>query len=275
MRSFLLSGILAFGLLPAAPVAMAQDAISKYVRFAHDGQIGFGVLDGTTIAMLDGDPILGAQTTGKTVALDSVELLPPSDAGTVFAVGMNFASHISSASDRPPPLFLKLPTSLTGSGRDILLPPDANNVHFEGELVLVMGKQAKNVPESEAMDYVFGLTAGNDLTERSWQGRDLQWMRAKAADGFGPVGPALVTGLDPNNVLLTTRLNGEIVQQENTQNMIHKPAKVVSYLSRYFTLNPGDMIFMGTPGRTSSLDNGDVVSVTIDGIGTLSNRIVR
>lgn len=275
MRSFLLSGILAFGLLAAAPVAMAQDAISKYVRFAHDGQIGFGVLDGTTIAMLDGDPILGAQTTGKTVALDSVELLPPSDARTVFAVGMNFASHISSASDRPPPLFLKLPTSLTGSGRDILLPPDANNVHFEGELVLVMGKQAKNVPESEAMDYVFGLTAGNDLTERSWQGRDLQWMRAKAADGFGPVGSALVTGLDPNNVLLTTRLNGEIVQQENTRNMIHKPAKVVSYLSRYFTLNPGDMIFMGTPGRTSSLDNGDVVSVTIDGIGTLSNRIVR
>ncbi|MDA0787586.1 MAG: fumarylacetoacetate hydrolase family protein, partial [Proteobacteria bacterium] len=118
-------------------------------------------------------------------------------------------------------------------------------------------------------------TAGNALTERSWQGRDLQWMRAKAADGFGPVGPALVTGLDANNVLLTTRLNGEIVQQENTQNMIHKPARVVSYLSRYFTLNPGDMIFMGTPGRTSSLDDGDVVTVTIEGIGTLTNRIVR
>ena len=188
---------------------------------------------------------------------------------------MNFTSHISSASDRPPPLFLRLPTSLTGSGSDVGLPPDANNVHFEGELVLVIGKQAKNVSEADALDYVFGLTAGNDLTERSWQGRDLQWMRAKAADGFGPVGPALVTGLDPNNILLTTRLNGEIVQQENTRNMIHKPANVVSYFSRYFTLNPGDMIFMGTPGRTSALDNGDVVTVTIEGIGTLSNRIVR
>jgi 2-keto-4-pentenoate hydratase/2-oxohepta-3-ene-1,7-dioic acid hydratase in catechol pathway len=275
MRTFLVSGCLVLGLMAAGSVAMAQDAITKYVRFANDGQIGYGILDATIIATLDGDPIMGAKRTGNTVALDSVELLPPSDAGKVFAVGMNFASHISSASDRPPPLFLKLPTSLTGSGRDVLLPSDATNVHFEGELVLVIGKQAKNVPESTAMDYVFGLTAGNDLTERSWQGRDLQWMRAKATDGFGPVGPALVTGLDANNVLLTTRLNGEVVQQENTQNMIHKPAKVVSYLSRYITLNPGDMIFMGTPGRTSSLEDGDVVTVTIDGIGTLSNRIVR
>ena len=275
MRSFLISGILALGLMVAGPIAVAQEAITKYVRFSHDGETGFGILDGATIAMLDGDPIMGAKPTGRTIALDSVELLPPSDAGKVFAVGMNFASHMSSASDRPPPLFLKLPTSLTGSGRDIKLPPDAKNVHFEGELVLVIGRQAKNVSEDKAMDYVFGLTAGNDLTERSWQGRDLQWMRAKAADGFGPVGPALVTGLDANNVLLTTRLNGEIVQQENTQNMIHKPARVVSYLSRYFTLNPGDMIFMGTPGRTSSLDDGDVVTVTIEGIGTLTNRIVR
>jgi len=279
MRWFLVSGFLAVGLMATlltnGPTASAQDTITRYVRFAHDGGTGFGILDGTTIATLDGDPITGAEPTGRTLALDAVTLLPPSDAGKVFAVGMNFASHISSASDRPPPLFLKLPSSLTGSGSDVSLPPDANNVHFEGELVLVIGKQAKNVSEADAMDFVFGLSAGNDLTERSWQGRDLQWMRAKAADGFGPVGPALVTGLDPNNVLLTTRLNGEIVQQENTENMIHKPAKVVSYLSRYFTLNPGDMIFMGTPGRTSALDNGDVVTVTIEGIGTLSNRIVR
>ena len=275
MRSFLISGILALGLMATGPIALAQDATTKYVRFSHDGRTGFGILDGTTITALDGDPITGAKPTGKTIALDSVELLPPSDAGKVFAVGMNFASHISSASDRPPPLFLKLPTSLTGTGSDVSLPPDANNVHFEGELVLIIGKRARNVSEADAMDYVFGLTAGNDLTERSWQGRDLQWMRAKATDGFGPVGPALVTGLDANNVLLTTRLNGEIVQQENTRNMIHKPAKVVSYLSRYFTLSPGDMIFMGTPGRTSALDDGDVVTVTIEGIGTLTNRIVR
>ena len=112
-------------------------------------------------------------------------------------------------------------------------------LHFEGELVLVIGKEAKNVSEAEASSVIFGVTAGNDLTERSWQGRDLQWMRAKASDGFGPVGPALVRGLDYDDLLLTTRLNDKIVQQETTANMIHKPAKVVSYLSRYFTLAAG------------------------------------
>ena len=147
-------------------------------------------------------------------------------------------------------------------------------MHFEGELVLVIGKEAKDISQAEAPSFIFGVTAGNDLTERSWQSHDLQWMRAKASDGFGPVGPVLVSGLDYDDLLLTTRLNGEIVQQESTLNMIHKPAKVVSYLSRYFTLLPGDMIFMGTPGRTSALEHGDVVSVTVDGVGTLTNRIV-
>lgn len=200
-------------LMTAGPIASAQDTVTRYVRFAHDGRTGYGILDGTTIATLDGDPIMGAKPTGEILALDAVTLLAPFDASKVFAVGMNFASHISSASDRPPPLFLKLPTSLTGSGSDVSLPTDANNVHFEAELVLVIGKQATDVPEGKAMDYVFGLSAGNDLTERSWQGRDLQWMRAKAADGFGPVGPALVNGLDPNNILLTTRLNGKVVNR--------------------------------------------------------------
>lgn len=187
---------------------------------------------------------------------------------------MNFASHIASTGDAPPPLFLKLPTSLVGDQADISLPADAGNVHFEGELVLVIGKEAKDVSEAEASSFIFGVTAGNDLTERSWRGRDLQWMRAEASNGFGPVGPTLVQGLDHTDLLLTTGLNGEVVQQESTANTIHKPDKVVSYLSRYFTLLPGDMIFMGTPGRTSALQHDDVVSVTIDGIGTLSNRIV-
>lgn len=254
---------------------LAQSDNAAYVRYEYNGNAAFGILDGNQIQVLDGDLFANPAPTGSTVALADVRLLPPTGAGNVFAVGMNFSSHIASRSDAPPPLFLKLPTSLTGHQSEIVLPDDAGNVHFEGELVLVIGKRAKNVAEEEAHDYIFGVTAGNDLTERSWQGRDLQWMRAKAADGFGPVGPALVTGLDFNNVLLTTRLNGEIVQQENTRNMIHKPAKVVSYLSRYFTLLPGDMIFMGTPGRTSALSDGDIVSVSIDGIGTLSNRIVQ
>jgi len=268
------SGLALIGLiaLQAIPEASAAEII-RYVRYHHDGQDRFGIVDGKVIQEQSGDMFGEMEPTGQTAALDEVRLLPPADASKVFAVGMNFSSHIASSSDAPPPLFLKLPTSLIGDQADVVLPDDAQNVHFEGELVLVIGKEAKNVTEADAPSFIFGVTAGNDLTERSWQGRDLQWMRAKAADGFGPVGPALVQGVDYDDVLLTTRLNDEIVQQESTANMIHKPAKVVSYLSRYFTLLPGDMIFMGTPGRTSALDDGDVVSVTIEGVGTVTNRI--
>lgn len=246
-----------------------------YVRYQQAGEIHYGLLKGDDVHELSGGLFPLSAPTGRRHKLNTVQLLPPTDARKVFAVGMNFSSHIASPSSAPPPLFLKLPTSLTGHDTTVTLPADAKNVHFEGELVLVIGKQAKHVSVAAAPEYVFGVTAGNDLTERSWQSSDLQWMRSKASDGFGPVGPAIVTGLDYNNVLLTTRLNGEVVQQENTKNMIHKPAKVISYLSRYFTLEPGDLIFMGTPGRTQALENNDVVSVEIEGVGTLSNRIAR
>ena len=261
--------------IPASGFAQASGPSVSYVRYLHENEIRYGILNGTEVTQLEGGLFPLSAPSGRKLTLDAVTLLPPTDAAKVFAVGMNFASHIASAGDAPPPLFLKLPSSLTGHQADIELPADAGNVHFEGELVLVVGKRAKNVSIAQAPDYVFGVTAGNDLTERSWQGRDLQWMRAKASDGFGPVGPAVVTGLDYNNVLLTTRLNDKVVQEESTQNMIHKPAKVLSYLSQYFTLEPGDLIFMGTPGRTQALKHGDVVSVTIDGVGMLSNKIIQ
>lgn len=246
-----------------------------YARFQHDNQVSYGQIIGDKIQPLSGDLFSNPEPNGKPIALKQVELLLPTQPQKVFAVGMNFASHIASDSDRPPPLFLKLPSSLITSGKSIQLTPDARNVHFEGELVLIIGKRTKNISEADAHSAIFGVTVGNDLTERSWQGSDLQWMRAKAADGFGPVGSRIATGIDFNNVLLTTKLNGKVVQQENTKFMIHKPAKVVSYLSKYFTLMPGDMIFMGTPGRTKALNNGDEVSVTIDKVGTVVNTIKR
>lgn len=247
----------------------------SYVRFLHEGRVVHGQVVGDEVTVLEGGLFPLSAPTDKTLSRKSIAPLPPTKAGKVFAVGMNFASHLASSAAGAPPLFLKLPTSLIGTNQDVVLPHDARNVHFEGELVLIIGKQAKNVSEEQAAEYIFGVTAGNDLTERSWQGTDLQWMRAKASDGFGPVGPVVVTGLDYKNVLLTTRLNGKIVQQENTRNMIHSPEKVVSYLSRYFTLESGDMIFMGTPGRTKALNSEDEVSVEIEGVGKISNRIVR
>lgn len=140
-------------------------------------------------------------------------------------------------------------------------------------MVLVIGKTAKEVSLDDASDYIWGVTVGNDLTERSWQGRDLQWMRAKASDGFGPIAPTITKGINYKDVMLTTRLNGKVVQQESTKNMIHSPEKVVNYLSHYFTLKPGDLIFMGTPGRTKALKDKDVVSVSIEGVGEVKNEI--
>lgn len=242
-------------------------------RFEHNDTVAYGRVIDNTIQTISGNPYGQYKLVGKPMALSTIKLLTPTEPQKVFAVGMNFASHLSSPSTAPPPLFLKLPSSLIASGDEIRLPADARNVHFEGELVLVIGKRTKNITEAQADTAILGVTVGNDLTERSWQGSDLQWMRAKASDGFGPVGSKIAIGVDYNNVLLTTRLNGKIVQQENTQNMIHSPAKVVSYLSRYFTLMPGDLIFMGTPGRTKALKDGDVVSVTIDQVGSVENTI--
>ena len=253
----------------------ADEDRQHFMRFQHQGEVKHGRVNGQTIEVLSGDFLDNASPTGEKISIAAVTPLPPTQATKVFAVGMNFASHLASNATGAPPLFLKLPSSLIGHTANIELPDDAENVHFEGELVLVIAQRAKKVSIAEAPDYIFGVTAGNDLSERSWQGRDLQWMRAKASDGFGPVGPVVATGLNFHDVLLTTRLNGKVMQQESTKNMIHKPEKVVSYLSQYFTLEPGDLIFMGTPGRTRALSNNDVISVEIDGIGTLENKIIK
>ncbi len=255
--------------------AIATADVKQIARFEHQQTIRYGEIKGDLIQPLSGELSTQLTATGTPIALAEVKLLLPTTPQKVFAVGMNFSSHISSPSKAPPPLFLKLPSSLIASGETIVLPADATNVHFEGELVLVIGKQAKHIKESQAEEVIFGVLAGNDLTERSWQSSDLQWMRSKASDGFGPISSIITRGVDYNNLLLTTRLNGKIVQQENTKNMIHKPAKVVSYLSQYFTLMPGDLIFMGTPGRTQALNNGDMVSVSIDQVGTVNNKIKR
>ncbi|MFA0476753.1 fumarylacetoacetate hydrolase family protein [Vibrio breoganii] len=262
--------LLISGLCFAATTFAASE---QFVRYEYQGQMGYGQLKEQNIYPVEGD--LFGQFTLSTQAIkqSDVKLLLPVEPEKVFAVGMNFASHLSSPSNKPPPLFLKLPSSLVLSGEPVMVPKGASNVHFEGELVLVIGKQIRYVTESEASDAIFGVTVGNDITERGWQGRDLQWLRSKAADGFGPIGATITRGVDYNNVILTTRLNGKVVQQESTKNMIHSPTKVVSYLSQYFTLKPGDLIYMGTPGRTKALKNNDVVSVSIEGVGELSNKI--
>jgi 2-keto-4-pentenoate hydratase/2-oxohepta-3-ene-1,7-dioic acid hydratase in catechol pathway len=256
-------------------VVSARQAVTKYVRYSAAGVTSYGILEGDQIRELKGDLFASPAPTGRQLPLASVKLLPPCDPKKVIAVGLNYKTHLG---ERPaaeyPGLFAKYPTSIIAHGESIVIPPDARNVHYEGELVVVIGKRAKNVDVKTAKSYVFGVTIGNDVSERDWQKQDLQWFRAKASDTFGPMGPSIVTGLNYDDLLLQTKLNGEVVQSQRTKDLIFDVATIVSYLSKYVTLEPGDVIFSGTPGTTRAFKPGDTIEVEIEGIGTLRNKAI-
>src|SRR5919108_5321891 len=236
--------------------------VTRYVRFDPGGAAAYGIWDDDVVHVLEGDLFDGATLSGRTIPAADAALLVPCEPTKVLAVGLNYASHrehversegvIMNAAGRPVPsdypgVFAKFPTSLIADGEDIVFPDDATNVHFEGELVLIIGKRAKNVPVEEAFGYVFGVTIGNDLVDREWLLEDLQWFRAKGSDGFGPIGPAIVTGVDYDHLALETRINGEVRQSSNTSELVFSPDELLSYCSRYVTLLPGDVLFTGTP----------------------------
>jgi 2-keto-4-pentenoate hydratase/2-oxohepta-3-ene-1,7-dioic acid hydratase in catechol pathway len=260
----------------AIVTSAAQAGVTKYVRYSQGGTTSYGILEGDTIRELKGDLFASPSPTGKRLKLAEVKLLPPCVPSKVIAVGLNYKTHLG---ERPaaeyPGLFAKYPTSIIATEENIVIPPDANNVHYEGELVVVIGKRAKNVSVAAAKSHVFGVTAGNDVSERDWQKQDLQWFRAKASDTFGPLGPAIVTGLNYDDLLLETKLNGQVVQSQRTKDLIFDVATIVSYLSKYVTLEPGDVIYTGTPGTTRAFKPGDTIEVVIEGIGTLRNRAVK
>jgi len=262
--------------------------VTRYVRYEHDGTISYGIWEDDVVKPLDGDVFDGATPRGHEVPVSDVRMLVPCEPSKVIAVGLNYASHrehvegtegvIMNAAGKPVPsgypgVFAKFPTSLIPNGADIVLPADATNVHFEGEMALVIGKHAKNVSVEDAPDHVFGVTICNDLVDREWLLEDLQWFRAKGSDGFGPIGPAIVTGLDYGHLDLETRVNGEVRQSSNTSELVFSPDELLSYCSRYVTLLPGDVIFTGTPGQTQAVAKGDTVEVEIEGIGLLRNAV--
>jgi 2-keto-4-pentenoate hydratase/2-oxohepta-3-ene-1,7-dioic acid hydratase in catechol pathway len=272
-QHFFASSIL---LVVIANTGLSQSAVTKYVRYAQGATSSYGILEGDAIRELRGDLFANPSPTGRRVKLADVQLLAPVAPSKVIAVGLNYKTHLG---ERPaaayPGLFAKLPTSIIATNADIVLPADANNTHYEGEMVLVIGKRAKNVSVDDAKSYVFGVTVGNDVSERDWQRADLQWFRAKGSDTFGPLGPSIVTGLDVDNLLLQTRLNGETVQSQRTADLIFPVAEIVSYVSRYVTLLPGDVIYTGTPGTTKQIKAGDVVEVELEGVGILRNKVTQ
>lgn len=259
--------------------------ITKYVRYQHNDAVSYGILleqkPAATIEQLDGAPWNGAQRTGITVSFDDVELLAPAEPSKVIAVGYNYISHrenMTHEEKRPipeyPPIFLKLPTSITGPETAVVYPADATDLHYEAELVIVIGKTASKVSAEDAHEYVFGVTAGNDISERSWQANDLQWFRAKATDKFAPLGPTIVSGLNYLDLMVQSRLNGETMQAQSSKGQIHDVHAILSYISQYVTLYPGDIIFTGTPGATSAMQPGDVIEIEVEGVGILRNTIV-
>jgi 2-keto-4-pentenoate hydratase/2-oxohepta-3-ene-1,7-dioic acid hydratase in catechol pathway len=273
----ILSRVLLAGLLMhiTAEAMLAQGTqVTRYVRFSANGTTSYGLLEGDVVRQLAGHLFDEPKLTGKTFKLAEVKVLAPCDPKKVIAVGLNYKSHLG---ERPsatyPGLFAKMPTSIVGPGDDIVLPEDAKNAHYEGELVVVIGRRAKNVTAADAPNYVFGVTAGNDVSEREWQKADLQWFRAKASDTFGPLGPVIVKGLNYGDLLLQTRLNGEVVQSQRTKDLIFDVPTIVSYVSRFVTLEPGDVIYTGTPGTTRRMNPGDTVEIEIEGIGVLRNKV--
>jgi 2-keto-4-pentenoate hydratase/2-oxohepta-3-ene-1,7-dioic acid hydratase in catechol pathway len=209
--------------------------------------------------------------------VSEVKLLYPCEPGKILAVGLNYKSHLGG---RPQPahpeIFYKPVTALLSPGEPILIPRDAVDVHYEGEIVLVIGKRVRNATPGEAREAIFGVTCGNDVSDRNWQhgqGKDLQWWRAKGSDTFAPLGPAIATGVDYSSLQLTTRLNGEVVQQQYTSDLIFDGPTIVSWVSGWVTLLPGDIIYTGTPGSTRRMSAGDTVEVEIESIGVLRNSV--
>lgn len=280
LRHFLQFASLLQACLLAANLQAGQP--TTYVRFQHGDTVAYGLLRDDQVTQLDGDLFGQWKETYQRFDLTQVKLLTPTRPTQVFALAGNYRSHLQSA-EIPPKFqivqpFFKSPSCLIADGESIVLPKDSQDVHFEAELVIVIGKTCRKVSEDQAMEYIFGITAGNDVSERIWQNdqqhKDVQWWRAKGADTFGPVGPVIVSGIDYGNLKIQMKVNGQVVQEDSTASLIHGIPKAVSYISQYVTLHPGDLIFTGTPGETSALKAGDICEVVLEGVGTLRNPVV-
>ncbi|MFH1084448.1 MAG: fumarylacetoacetate hydrolase family protein [Chloroflexota bacterium] len=252
-----------------------------------NGQVRYGLVGAAgNYDLIEGDVCGDWWVKGQVVAKEAVRLLPPVDPPNVIAIGLNYRAHAHEsrmAIPERPVIFLKATTAVIGPEEPVSLPKAApNEVDYECELAIVMGKRAKNVSEAEAFDYVLGYTCGNDVSARDCQIRlDAQWARGKSFDTFAPLGPWLQTELDPDNAPIRTRLNGAVMQESNTNDLIFSCRQLISYVSHAMTLLPGTVIMTGTPSGVGFarkppvfLRAGDVVEIEIDGIGTLRNAVV-
>lgn len=252
----------------------------KIARFSSTGEDPrYGILDERDLVVLAGDPMYqGFETTGERVPLADAKLLAPViPRSKVIGVGLNYAEHASEMDERSgddPVVFLKPNTSVIGPDEPIRLPADVGRVDHEGELAIVIGSLAKNVRREDFASVVLGYTIANDVTARDLQARDGQWTRAKGFDTFCPLGPVIETEIDPSDIRLETRVDGELRQAASTSEMVHDIPTLVEFVSSIWTLLPGDVILTGTPAGVGQIRDGEVVEVLIDGIGSLKNPVI-
>ncbi|MCW2883497.1 MAG: 5-carboxymethyl-2-hydroxymuconateDelta-isomerase [Streptosporangiaceae bacterium] len=251
----------------------------RIVRFASDGEVSFGVIDDEeSISAISAHPFGEIKLTGIRYPLADVRLLAPMLPSKVIAVGKNYADHAREMGGEPPAeplIFMKPSTAVIGPAEAIAYPEKlSSRVDYEGELAIVIGRLCREVPAARAADVIFGYTCANDVTARDLQKRDVQYTRAKGFDTFCPLGPWITTDVDPSDLRIQTSLNGQVRQDSRTSKMIHSIPTLIEYISQVMTLLPGDVILTGTPEGVGPMEVGDEVSVTIESVGTLSNRVL-
>lgn len=254
----------------------------KIVRYADatTGELAYGIVDGETAYAATGDLFDGLAQGAEIGPAADLNITTPLDPGKVVCIGMNYLKHVTEidptrAVPTEPVIFMKPTSAIIGPGETIEIVNPQNNTDYEAELVVVIGKTARRVSEADALDYVLGYTSGNDVSDRVLQAKDGQWIRAKGFDTYLPLGPSIVTELDPSNTKVESRVNGETRQTDNTDGLIFNVPFLISFLSDVMTLDPGDIIMTGTPFGVGPMKAGDVVEVEVGPIGTLSNPVVN
>ncbi len=256
----------------------------KWCRFRAGRKVRYGIVEEDRVVEVSGSPFESCTVTSTSYPLSEVKLLVPVTPPTFYAAGINYPEHITWAAQRvgtqpnipkKADVGYRAVNALIAHEENIIIPRDSSGeFQYEGELVAVIGKKAKHLSKEEALSCVLGYTIGNDVSERSWQRQDRTLWRAKNSDTFKPMGPWIATDLDPTNLETTIRLSGKVVSQFNTGTMIFNTATYISEITKYITLYPGDVLWMGTEGATQNMKPGDVIEIEISGIGTLRNYVV-
>lgn len=255
----------------------------RFMRFSAEGCSAYGLVEGDRVAELRGGLFDPPERTGRVFGLDAVRAEVPVMPRTFYAAGLNYTEHVIEMAQKrgevpaipaKPDMGYRAQSALIAHGEDVVIPRDATKVQYEGEIVAVVGRRAKHLSEAEALGCVFGYTIGNDVSERNWQKEDRTFWRSKNTDTFKPMGPWIETELDLDAAETTVRLNGTETLRFRTNHMLFGIARFISTMTRYLTLHPGDVIWMGTDGVSPDLVPGDTVEVGISGIGTLRNTFI-